>query len=459
MKRAIFTIIGIIFYLNLFSQTKDTTCQSFSLFIDSTNATLETYIYKNCDIQELYLFANAIFSENDSGYHQSIDSIYITWEVNDTLTIEGNPLIYHFSNYEINTIKYHAVDQFGCSSDIKTTYYQNYPEIDFSNITLSDDTVNVGDIVYLEGINLNYSIINDYSANPKYIPEMIYDPPFLDTIIVSGFNSIINNIENIPDICLNMEHSFLGDWVIELTCPNGTMVTLEEQGGGNMFIGEPIDEVSDTLIGIGYDYCWSTNPIYGEMDDEANGNQSQNEILNSGSYTSHDDLSNLIGCPLNGEWILTIYDNWAIDDGFLFSWGVSNNKENNLSSSFTFNNIENNNTVIPTTTGINNYILEIHQGDCVYDTVLCVYARSGLFINEQLYNEISIFPNPTNNYININNLPKESTLYIYDLSGQILITEKLNILDNKINTSSLSKGVYYCKIQSSENYFFKLVIN
>ncbi|TNE75125.1 MAG: T9SS type B sorting domain-containing protein, partial [Bacteroidetes bacterium] len=34
-------------------------------------------------------------------------------------------------------------------------------------------------------------------------------------------------------------------------------------------------------------------------------------------------LSNLVGCPTNGVWTLTVIDNWAADDGTLFSFGLN----------------------------------------------------------------------------------------------------------------------------------------
>ena len=33
-------------------------------------------------------------------------------------------------------------------------------------------------------------------------------------------------------------------------------------------------------------------------------------------------LCDFTGCPLNGTWTLTLIDNWSIDDGHLFGWGM-----------------------------------------------------------------------------------------------------------------------------------------
>ena len=43
----------------------------------------------------------------------------------------------------------------------------------------------------------------------------------------------------------------------------------------------------------------------------------------AGDYEPIEPLSNLIGCPANGVWTLTVIDNWAADDGTLFSFGLN----------------------------------------------------------------------------------------------------------------------------------------
>lgn len=42
----------------------------------------------------------------------------------------------------------------------------------------------------------------------------------------------------------------------------------------------------------------------------------------AGSYASIEPLSNLVGCPANGVWTLSVTDNWSADDGCLFSFAL-----------------------------------------------------------------------------------------------------------------------------------------
>lgn len=116
-----------------------------------------------------------------------------------------------------------------------------------------------------------------------------------------------------------MEHSFMGDLVITLICPNGQSVTVHQQGGGGASIGIPIDNDLDTSPGIGLEYCWSVNAINGTWEEEAE----SLFPLPSGTYSSVENFSSLIGCPINGIWELQIQDIWALDDGWVFDWFIS----------------------------------------------------------------------------------------------------------------------------------------
>jgi gliding motility-associated-like protein len=126
----------------------------------------------------------------------------------------------------------------------------------------------------------------------------------------------------LQSILVNMEHSYMGDLGIFITCPDGTMVNLIEwgtNGGGGTFLGEAVDD-DGTTPGVGYDYWWTpeaTNGTWGENSVGINGS------LPSGTYEASGDLCDLVGCPLNGEWTFSVTDNLAIDNGYIFQWGIT----------------------------------------------------------------------------------------------------------------------------------------
>jgi hypothetical protein len=104
-----------------------------------------------------------------------------------------------------------------------------------------------------------------------------------------------------------------------LICPNSSEIFLHQNGGGGTYLGEPIDDDSDPSNGIGYNYYWS--PLY------TNGtwvsNSSPGVSLPSGTYESSQLFDSLIGCPINGLWIIQICDMSQSDNGYFFNWGLS----------------------------------------------------------------------------------------------------------------------------------------
>lgn len=76
------------------------------------------------------------------------------------------------------------------------------------------------------------------------------------------------------------------------------------------------------------------------------------------------------------------------------------------------------------------------------------------------YNEekISIYPNPFNDFINIElkNYIKIEYINISDITGKIIYTS--NTIDTKIDLSNLKNGVYFLKIKSNENLIIKKIV-
>lgn len=155
------------------------------------------------------------------------------------------------------------------------------------------------------------------------------------SINVTGFpgGATLTDIQDFAGVCLNMEHSYLGDLDIVLSCPNGQSVDLQQSIGiglpGSTFLGDAADDEPNGVPGIGWTYCWTPNPTLGTMGAEATANNtvvvSDGLALPPGDYTSVEPLTDLLGCPMNGDWTITVTDNFAIDDGFIFDWNVNFN--------------------------------------------------------------------------------------------------------------------------------------
>ena len=99
--------------------------------------------------------------------------------------------------------------------------------------------------------------------------------------------------------------------------------------------------------------------------------------------------------------------------------------------------------------------------------ILDIDGTAAPFISDFLYNLIcqstsvndqesplfSVYPNPCQNYINIENLNRINSVVIVDMLGNIVLESQLNTGVNQINTSALSKGVYV--IYSTDEIFEK----
>ncbi|MBN2669524.1 MAG: gliding motility-associated C-terminal domain-containing protein, partial [Bacteroidales bacterium] len=163
------------------------------------------------------------------------------------------------------------------------------------------------------------------------------------TLTEFGAGQTVTAASDIASICLNMEHSYLGDLDIQIECPNGQTAILKNYpGGGGTFLGEPVDldchtsagDPNCSTEGVGYDYCFTSSSTYGTMVSEAGtytysytdniGNNVVNRFyLPAGSYQPEQDFTNLIGCPINGDWTIQVFDHLEIDDGNIFSWLIN----------------------------------------------------------------------------------------------------------------------------------------
>jgi subtilisin-like proprotein convertase family protein len=212
-------------------------------------------------------------------------------------------------------------------------------------ICFGESTILVGGVTFQDTAGVDPTqgafINGGIFAGLTYLPDgsgVNYETEIEITQFDSG--QVVQDPSDIIDVCVTMEHSYLGDLEMMLTCPNGTEVVIFNSytgtgingnfaggfGGGGTFLGDPVDNTSGQP-GIGWEYCFSELATWGTMGDEHPGNTMGTTIeggpsMSPGTYQPEQTYADLLGCPINGTWTLTIRDNIGADDGYIFEWGI-----------------------------------------------------------------------------------------------------------------------------------------
>ncbi len=93
--------------------------------------------------------------------------------------------------------------------------------------------------------------------------------------------------------------------------------------------------------------------------------------------------------------------------------------------------------------------------------VITQTEETDLGLNQFNQNSIQIYPNPSNDQININGIQLNDKVIISDLMGKIMYQSDINTTNEiSINTSNIKNGAYILKIQRNEKiHSEKIIIN
>ena len=165
-------------------------------------------------------------------------------------------------------------------------------------------------------------------GEPALLPDDV-GAPYQSGLTYEQFDpgQTLTNVNDLLSVCVEMEHSFMGDLVLQVICPNGQTTILHQQGGGGTFIGDANDmDAFDPEPGTCWTYCWSPTATNGTFQENSSTNtvpSSQGTALAPGIYEAVQSFNNLLGCSLNGEWIFQSTDLWAADNGFICNWTIN----------------------------------------------------------------------------------------------------------------------------------------
>jgi hypothetical protein len=137
--------------------------------------------------------------------------------------------------------------------------------------------------------------------------------------------------------------------------------------------------------------------------------------------------------------------NYKVKDanGSTIAWGGTNSPNGNFTSEESTY-FESNSGVTPSWNCIGNSCIDPNTGAGQYTSLSsCNAACTSTNTDKISSNNISIFPNPVKNTLNIQG--EIESVEIYDVFGKLI----LNSTNNKINTSDLSGGVYIVNINTN----------
>lgn len=244
-----------------------------------------------------------------------------TWDFADGTTANTPVTSHSWSEPGEYMVQLYVVDDNGCgNSNLLDLQVLVSTTPSFQGTTASMETC-LGAVVDLSAVVTPTTwtgVPQNNFGPPVYLPDNL-GIPFTSDILFTQFTpgQTLTDAFDILSVCVDMEHSFMGDLVISMTCPNGQSITFHQQGGGGTDLGIP---GPGNQQGTCWNYCWSPTATNGTW--VANAGPGS---LPAGTYQSLQPFSNLVGCPLNGTWTITFIDLWAADDGWLCGWNLNIN--------------------------------------------------------------------------------------------------------------------------------------
>ena len=361
-----------------------------------------------CPGKNVTFFGRGVYPQNGFAYQQSDFTTEFEWSFGDGGIAYGPTVSHTFEEPGGYYVQLFLKDTLGCkSSNLLSQRVRVSPKPSFALANAFETTICAGDTIQLSAIvsdsagtnnllvtgGISGFSIDGTRSDSLALPDGT-GIPYETSLVFTEFSpgQTLTNIDDLDGICVNMEHSWMRDLEIQITCPNGTSVILHNHPGpigSQVFLGIPNDNDNfNPIPGSGYDYCWTPEATNANWIQYANTVLGGSGTLPAGDYQSFQPLTNLLGCPLNGEWTLTVTDLWAIDNGYIFSWGIDFNDQlypnvEQFEQTFVswqwqnhptiFQNFQDSILASPVNAGTASYVFAVTDGfGCVWDTALQV---------------------------------------------------------------------------------------
>ncbi|MBP5536168.1 MAG: hypothetical protein J6X62_05180, partial [Bacteroidales bacterium] len=364
----------------------------------------------------LMLKAHGVYEHNYGAYNPEDATTTFRWDFGNGDTLVGvgaaaMSAVVCYHSVDCYDVTLSLTDSAGCTSTTTATIRVRLAQnpiktiYDLANICNNDSLMVDASYGSTSTITLApieaSNVVSKINPAKTFIPDgprcpvLCYQAPVIFNEFPRG--RTVQSKEDICSICINYEHSYMGDYELSIICPTQRKAILKYRlssglpagvpssaaGGGGTLTGYPYggedhgtyDGVGgnqcDTLgnmFGIGLDYCFSRNGQYtlvtGSLANDATAFSVSDNYLAASSYrdnitytfgpipapytnagqsagtktfyTKHpsdhanmvdyylpaDDFSQLVGCPLNGQWDIEVCDHLGIDNGWVFNWSL-----------------------------------------------------------------------------------------------------------------------------------------
>lgn len=424
-------------------------CQRVQVAIDSTLSThipfqdADGFYYINvCPYDTVRIAAYGIYPDNNFSYNQNDQTSTFTYDISGATTIDtlgGNAIIYDFPEGRGYDVAIMITDSAGCASTMPAIFRVRTSSNPIRGLNPMPEICVGQTLEFTTGYDMVSSIQVDTIGSQQatsmkvcdtiFLPDGIPCPPngcsYQSPVTFTAFapSATIQSADDILYVRIKMEHSFVGDIFIGLTCPNGQMAKIMRKYGSSgsancagsipqpwgwmstavssgAYFGVPVDDSGNgctpTPMGTTWNYAWSnnTNPAYGyqyaagqgyvyESVNVHNGRIDSTNIANMTQvYHPDESFSSLIGCPMNGTWAITIIDGWSADNGYVTEWEMALDPSLlpqdwsynvTVDTSFLIGPGANGPFVVPEDAGTIDYVVRVvDEYGCYYDTTTVI---------------------------------------------------------------------------------------
>lgn len=351
------------------------------------------YYVDLCGHDTLHMVLHGLFLDNDYNYHQDDANTTFKWDLGVEY-LEGvgmNVLDYFFEHGRGYDVAISNVDSAGCENMNPTIF----------RIRTSDNPIKhvhplppmcTGDEITITASYSNLSVLQYDSIYSEQLTTLaVLDTVFIpDGVMCNGIcafespvtftafapSATIQSADDIWYVRAKLEHTYIGDIYIALTCPpdpvtgvrrsasilkkygNSTSTDctgyIPQNGYGwnasatsastdfgaalhNDNSNNKCDPNSNPM-GTPWNYCWSNNTSNGyqyangqgyvyetvNQNHHLNGSvDSSNMVTMTNIYHPDESFASLIGCPMNGTWSITVVDSWYGDNGYITEWEMA----------------------------------------------------------------------------------------------------------------------------------------